>query len=146
MNLKTKDIMMNNEAQFIKLKESDYYMLNIFKQGDNQNNKAFLGKIDEYMHSIVNLMDRAYKLFAEMILQLTKSVVIEKSCELELMSLIDIFLAECSIDTPDKKTVSFAKQKSQLILNKSKQLEMLHLIIQPEYKFNNMAVSSDASR
>lgn len=121
-------------------------MLNIFKPGDNQNNKAFLGKIDEYMHSIASLMDRAYKLFAEMILQLTKSVVIEKSCELELMSLIDIFLAECSIDTPDKRAVSFAKQKSQLILNKSKLLEMLHLIIQPEYKFMNMEVSSEASR
>lgn len=56
--------MQNHEAEFIKLKESDYYTLNIFKEGDNINNKAFLNKIDEYMLGITKRIEQASKVFS----------------------------------------------------------------------------------
>lgn len=122
MNLKTKEIMMNQQAEFIKLKDIDYKTLNIFKMGDNAKNNAFLSKMEEYMQGIVERMRHAAKVFKDIIAELTKSVVVEKSCEFELISVIDLFLANHSIETPDKKKISIEKSKSHLILSKSKVL------------------------
>ena len=129
MNLKTKDIMINQQAEFIKLKESDYYSLNIFEEGDNVNNNAFLHKMEEYNMNIWEKIEQASQVFKEIIVQLTRSVVVEKSCEMELISTIDIFLAKHSIKTPDKKAVVFDKSKNHLILSKSKLLEALSLFV-----------------
>jgi hypothetical protein len=50
INMRTKEICNNPEAEFIELRENDFYKLNIFKEGDNTNNRKFYDKLCEYVN------------------------------------------------------------------------------------------------
>lgn len=135
--------MINQQAEFIKLKDIENRTLDIFKMGDNVKNKEFFSKMEELMRGIIDRVGHASKVFKEIIAELTKAVLGEKSgedksCQYRLISMIDLFLSHHNIESPDKKKLALEKSKNHAILSKSKVLELLHLITQKEYKFQNL--------
>lgn len=106
INRKMIAICNNKQAEFLKLGEHDYYSLNIFKEGDNRNNKEFYDKLVNFSKCISDGVTAASKLFKETLLTLFKSIVEMgscKPCEDKLINIFDMFLAKYSIESPQKK-------------------------------------------
>lgn len=125
--------MNNQQAEFVKLTDIEKKTLDIFKMGDNHRNKEFLDKMESYIHGSVEKFEEASRVFKEIIAELTKSVVEEKSCEHKLIGRIDLFLSQHNIDSPDKKKLAIEKSKAHVVLRRSKVLELLHLITLKDY-------------
>jgi hypothetical protein len=62
----------------MELKRNDYYSLNIFKEGDNENNLHFYNKLKDYVATIEKGLKRACKTFQTIVERLIQSILENK--------------------------------------------------------------------
>ncbi len=63
MNKRTREICHDSEAQFMQLGQNDYYTLNIFKEGDQENNKHFFEKLKTFLDAIRKGVKNGFKAY-----------------------------------------------------------------------------------
>lgn len=62
----------------MELKDHDYYTLNIFKEGDNENNNKFYNKLKEFVWAIEKGVGKACTVFKKVVEKLIHAVLEKK--------------------------------------------------------------------